>query len=175
MLCELLAARRAFTAPTMAEAIAAVLMTDPDWHALPSDAPNAVRDLLRRCLDRDPQRCVQDLNEILSALDRAGKEGPATDRTRPAFCENWTRQQHADATCRAYGRPQSTPRWATAIARSDVSRGAQARCCWLLRSGRLDARFDALRNFPRFTALLEVAIRYSGPTTGRPGPSHGWW
>jgi len=80
---ELLAARRAFIAPTMAETIAAVLMTDPDWHALPTDAPHAVRDLLRRCLDKDPQRRVQDVAEILAAVDRAQREGPATERTGP--------------------------------------------------------------------------------------------
>jgi serine/threonine protein kinase/tetratricopeptide (TPR) repeat protein len=83
VLFELLAARRAFTAPTMAETIAAVLMSDPDWHALPDDAPNAVRDLLRRCLDKDPQRRVQDVTEILTALDRAQREGPSTERTGP--------------------------------------------------------------------------------------------
>ena len=82
VLFELLAARRAFTAPTMAETIAAVLMTDPDWHALPNDTPNAVRDLLRRCLDKDPQRRVQDVTEILAALDRARREGPATRDAR---------------------------------------------------------------------------------------------
>jgi serine/threonine protein kinase len=37
---------------------------------------------------------------------------------------------------------------------SSLERGRQDRCCWLLRSVRLDPRFDALRNFPRFTALL---------------------
>jgi len=58
-------------------------MSDPDWHALPTDAPNAVRDLLRRCLDKDPQRRVQDVTEILVALDRAQREGPATKRTGP--------------------------------------------------------------------------------------------
>jgi len=80
---ELLAARCPFKAPTTAETIAAVLMSDPDWHALPTDAPNAVRDLLRRCLDKDPQRRVQDVTEILVALDRAQREGPETKRTGP--------------------------------------------------------------------------------------------
>jgi TolB-like protein/Tfp pilus assembly protein PilF len=65
----------------MAETLAAVLMTDPAWHALPNDAPYAVRDLLRRCLDTDPQRRVQDVTEILTALDRVQQEGPASDRT----------------------------------------------------------------------------------------------
>ena len=83
VLFELLTARRAFAAPTMAETIAAVLMTEPDWHALPPDTPSAVRELLRRCLDKDPQRRVQDLKEILTALERARRDGPATRDAGP--------------------------------------------------------------------------------------------
>jgi serine/threonine protein kinase/tetratricopeptide (TPR) repeat protein len=83
VLFELLAARRAFTAPTMAETVAAVLMTDPDWHALPPDTPDAVRDLLRRCLAKEPQRRVQDVTEILAGLERAWREGAATERGGP--------------------------------------------------------------------------------------------
>jgi serine/threonine protein kinase len=83
VLFELVAARRAFAAPTMAETVAAVLMTDPDWHALPNDTPNAVRDLLRRCLDKDLQRRPQDIKEILASLERAGREGPPTERSGP--------------------------------------------------------------------------------------------
>lgn len=83
VLFELLASRGAFTAPTMAETIAAVLMTDPDWHALPIDTPNAMRDLVRRCLDKEPQRRVQDVKEILAGLEHARREGPATERVGP--------------------------------------------------------------------------------------------
>src|SRR5688572_754603 len=83
VLFELLAARRAFTASTMAETVAAVLMTDPDWHALPHDTPDAVRDLLRRCLDKDSQRRVHDVKEILAALERARREGPAAGNAGP--------------------------------------------------------------------------------------------
>lgn len=83
VLFELLAARRTFIAPTMTETVAAVLMTDPNWHALPNDTPHAVRELLRRCLDKDSQRRVQDVTEILAALERAQREGPATELTGP--------------------------------------------------------------------------------------------
>jgi serine/threonine protein kinase/tetratricopeptide (TPR) repeat protein len=83
VLYELLAARRAFLAPTMAETVAAVLMADPDWQALPNDTPNAVRELLGRCLDKDPQKRVPDVTEILASLERARKEGPATEPTGP--------------------------------------------------------------------------------------------
>jgi serine/threonine-protein kinase len=79
VLFELLASRRAFVAPTMAETIAAVLMTDPDWNVLPVDTPHALRDLLRRCLDKNAQRRIQDVKEILSALE-LDRDGPAAQR-----------------------------------------------------------------------------------------------
>jgi tetratricopeptide (TPR) repeat protein len=37
-----------------------------------------------------------------------------------------------------------------------LERARQDKCCWLLRSVRLDVRFDTLRNFPRFNALLQT-------------------
>jgi serine/threonine-protein kinase len=83
VLFELLTARRAFLAPTMAETVAAVLMTDPDWHALPQDTPPAIRDLLRRCLKKEASRRIQDVKEILSALERARRDGPATPHAAP--------------------------------------------------------------------------------------------
>jgi serine/threonine-protein kinase len=83
VLFELLAARRAFLAPTIAETVAAVLMTDPDWHVLPHATPDGIRDLLRRCLDKDAARRVQDVKEILSALEAARHEGPGVQQTAP--------------------------------------------------------------------------------------------
>jgi serine/threonine protein kinase/tetratricopeptide (TPR) repeat protein len=87
VLFELLAGRPAFSAPTLPETVAAVVMSDPDWHALPPETPHAVRELLRRCLDKEPRRRLTDTMEILSALERARREGPASVRpvTRPEF------------------------------------------------------------------------------------------
>ena len=83
VLFELLAARRAFMAPTMAETIAAVLMSEPDWHALPSDTPHAVRDLLRRCLEKDARRRIADVGDVLTAFERARLDGPSIERASP--------------------------------------------------------------------------------------------
>jgi tetratricopeptide (TPR) repeat protein len=40
----------------------------------------------------------------------------------------------------------------------DLERARRDRCCWLLRSVRLDARFDTLRDLPRFKALLPTDV-----------------
>lgn len=80
VLYELLCGRRAFTAPTAVETIAAVLMSEPDWSALPSDTPASVRELLRRGLEKEASRRVQDVAELRAALEqaRAGTASPAS-------------------------------------------------------------------------------------------------
>jgi len=59
---ELLAGRRTFPGDTVAEIIASVLKTDPDWTALPHDTPGQIRELLRGCLEKDLTRRCGDLD-----------------------------------------------------------------------------------------------------------------
>jgi eukaryotic-like serine/threonine-protein kinase len=70
VLFELLAGRRPFPGATVAEIIAAVLKTEPDWRALPAETPARVADLIRRCLEKSAQGRVQDIADA-----RAGLEG----------------------------------------------------------------------------------------------------
>jgi serine/threonine-protein kinase len=56
VLFEMLSGRRPFAGDDVTDTIASVLRSDPDWLLLPSDIPEAVRMLIRRCLDKDPQR-----------------------------------------------------------------------------------------------------------------------
>jgi serine/threonine-protein kinase len=56
ILYEMLAGRRAFEGDDISITLAAVLKDDVDWHALPADTPPHLRTLLRRCLQKDPQR-----------------------------------------------------------------------------------------------------------------------
>ncbi len=53
---EMLAGRRAFEGDDISITLAAVLKDDVDWSALPADTPPHLRTLLRRCLQKDPQR-----------------------------------------------------------------------------------------------------------------------
>jgi len=53
---EMLAGRRAFEGDDISITLAAVLKDEVDWSALPADIPPHLRTLLRRCLQKDPQR-----------------------------------------------------------------------------------------------------------------------
>jgi len=55
VLYEMLTGRRAFEGEDVSTTLAAVLMRDPDWDALPASTPPALILLMRRCLDRDPR------------------------------------------------------------------------------------------------------------------------
>ncbi len=63
VLFEMLSGRRAFDGGTTADVLAAVIGRDPDWSSLPPDTPAAVRRLLRRCLEKDPDRRLRDAGD----------------------------------------------------------------------------------------------------------------
>ena len=63
VLYELLTARRTFPGETLPDTIAAVLEKEPSWQTLPTALPARIRDLLRRCLQKDPQRRLRDLGD----------------------------------------------------------------------------------------------------------------
>ena len=66
---ELLTRRVAFAGPTIAETIAAVLERAPDWTALPTATPEALRSLLRQCLEKDPERRLRDFRDVRLGID----------------------------------------------------------------------------------------------------------
>jgi predicted ATPase/serine/threonine protein kinase len=54
ILYELVAGTRAFPGRTAPEAMAAALRGEPNWDALPAQAPAPLRALIRQCLEKDP-------------------------------------------------------------------------------------------------------------------------
>jgi len=63
VLFEMLSGRRAFDGDDVSTTLAAVLMRDPDWSALPASTPPALVMLLRRCLERDAKLRLRDIGE----------------------------------------------------------------------------------------------------------------
>jgi eukaryotic-like serine/threonine-protein kinase len=98
VLYECLTGRRAFEGETVSDTIAKILEREMDWSTLPKNTPPRLRELLERCLQKDPKRRLRDigdarltLEEIKSgrhvAADAAGADAPtsAAARRRAAF------------------------------------------------------------------------------------------
>jgi eukaryotic-like serine/threonine-protein kinase len=77
VLYEMLTARQAFPGATVSDAIAAVLGREPDWQALPASVPVKIRDLLRRCLQKDSQRRLHDIADARIEIEEAQAAPPA--------------------------------------------------------------------------------------------------
>jgi Tol biopolymer transport system component/tRNA A-37 threonylcarbamoyl transferase component Bud32 len=58
---EMLTGTRAFAGEDVSDTLAAVLRATPDWSALPTQTPAAIRTLLRRCLEKDRRRRLADV------------------------------------------------------------------------------------------------------------------
>jgi serine/threonine-protein kinase len=90
VLFEMLTGRPLFAGETVAEVLASVLKTDPDWTALPADTPASIRRLLRRCLEKDRKRRLDSAAdarlEIDEAAAHAGNDGaPAPAARQPRW------------------------------------------------------------------------------------------
>ena len=60
VLFEALTGRLAFPGETLSDTIATVLSREPAWERLPEATPPGIRVLLRRCLQKDPERRLRD-------------------------------------------------------------------------------------------------------------------
>lgn len=74
VLFEMLTAQRAFPGGTFADVSARIIEHDPDWMSLPARTPEAIRRLLRRCLEKDPKRRLDSAAVARIEIDEAAKE-----------------------------------------------------------------------------------------------------
>lgn len=83
VLYEMLTGRQLYKGETASEIMAAVIMQEPDLDAVPSALPPRVRQLLRRCLTRDPTERLQAIGEAGIVLKNPGghTEAANTDTT----------------------------------------------------------------------------------------------
>jgi serine/threonine protein kinase/Flp pilus assembly protein TadD len=71
VLYELLTGRKAFRGETLTDTLAGILEREPDWQSLPATTPAGIRDLLRRCLEKDSQRRLRDLGDARIQIEKA--------------------------------------------------------------------------------------------------------
>jgi eukaryotic-like serine/threonine-protein kinase len=76
VLYEMLTAQAAFEGETIGEILAGVFKAEPDWRRLPAETPEAIRRLLRRCLQKDRTWRLNSPNAMRIEIEEA-LSGPA--------------------------------------------------------------------------------------------------
>jgi serine/threonine-protein kinase len=91
VLYEMLTGRQAFPGETLSEVLAAVLVREPDWSALPAQLHPQVVQLLKRCLEKQPRKRWQAMGDLrfeletLAAQPAVGVATPALTSRRPLW------------------------------------------------------------------------------------------
>ncbi len=91
VLYEMLSGRQIFGGETASDSMAAVITREPDWAALPVEVPRRVRELLRRCLVKDPRRRLQAIGDARIELEETGAGEEAGSAAVPvsAAASSW--------------------------------------------------------------------------------------
>ena len=71
VLYEALTGRKMFDGNTVADVLASIIRAEPSWERLPDDTTWKIRELLRRCLEKDTRRRLRDIGEAWVAIEDA--------------------------------------------------------------------------------------------------------
>ena len=71
VLYEMLAGRGAFSGETTSDILACVIRAEPNWTCLPTSVPLRIRELSRRCLQKDPKQRLRDIGDARIAIEDA--------------------------------------------------------------------------------------------------------
>jgi eukaryotic-like serine/threonine-protein kinase len=77
VLYEMLTGRTAFAGQTISDTIAAILEREANWAVLPGSTPMRVRDLLQRCLRKDPRGRLHDIADARIEIEETLTAPPA--------------------------------------------------------------------------------------------------
>ena len=69
VLFEMLTGKMAFGGESLADTLAAVIRAEPDWSLLPTKTPQAIRMLLRRCLQKEARQRLQAIGDARIAIE----------------------------------------------------------------------------------------------------------
>jgi Tol biopolymer transport system component len=73
VLYEMLSGRCAFRGEGVPETLASVLQQEVDWAAIPASTPALVRNLIARCLERDPRQRLRDIGEARILIENPSR------------------------------------------------------------------------------------------------------
>jgi serine/threonine protein kinase len=118
VLYEMLTGRRIFGGETASDVLAAILTAEPRWDLLPSDTPPRIRELLRRLLEKDPNRRLRDVGDAGIEIDQAREAASRQSAPRPL--PQSPRSPSSGSRPGALRRPRPVPR-------SDFSRSFRSK------------------------------------------------
>ena len=101
VLFEMLSGRRPFEGDTVTDILASVVKSEPEWNALPADTPPRIRELIRRCLLKDPKQRLRDIGEARIAIEEVISGAGAGIETRPYDTGGATTGEHKSPLRRA--------------------------------------------------------------------------
>jgi len=94
ILYETLTGSMAFPGDTVNDRVAAVLRVDPDLGRIPAEVPDSIRELLLRCLVKDPSQRMRDLGDAALELEAAtGKRTRSGTKTAQKAAGNLPPEQ----------------------------------------------------------------------------------
>jgi serine/threonine-protein kinase len=77
VLYEMLTGTRVFPGESVADILAAIISKEPDWSKLPPAVPPRIRELLRRCLEKNPKDRLRDAGDARYEIQHADAPGGA--------------------------------------------------------------------------------------------------
>jgi hypothetical protein len=86
VLFEMLTGKRVFKGDDVTDIITSVMRDTPAWASLPPGTPHSVRQLIQRCLERDPRARLRDIGEariVLQNPEAQPSTAPAVTRGLP--------------------------------------------------------------------------------------------
>jgi serine/threonine-protein kinase len=93
ILYEMLTGRRPFEGSDVTEVLAAVIRAEPDVAVLPDSTPPRVRELIVRCLRKDPRARLRDIGDARTLLeeigDDPGKDTAEATQNKPVRVFPW--------------------------------------------------------------------------------------
>jgi serine/threonine-protein kinase len=79
----MLAGKKPFVGETLSDTVAAILKEEPNWRALPPDAPARIRSLIARCLRKDPGQRLRDVADGRFQIEEAMNDPGVTSAATP--------------------------------------------------------------------------------------------